>query len=828
MPGPPALDFTLSTPTAFVRLTRYVTQEEAAEISDQIERFGTLNNFTAADVTVKCRDRSLVLQPIFEAIEPGSADFRLTITKNGLPVFSGLVYPQSVTFDTEGGIWFTAFNDAKKLATTSAAGLFKRQAIGWVLATPTLPGDTTVDWVEISQPTVPIDCPFAAGDQVKFGALDTAGDSSGETVTITQIYPTQLSQPYTTWFMRFTPATSRQYAIGTPLILITDYQRNVKLHDLVDGLFDAAGLNLPRYNVGALPLTGTTPDLVRATTPISNDGILGTVRGVSPNTDYGNPGFSGYKLWITTSFGRFEQPTPPTSAWILEGPENQPPVDPTNYGALAVAQMFGPKFAKSRIGNPRTGAKLVFSYFAYDYTPTSLVSPYTRYEWRLTFDTSVFPFEYTLEIRSWQSTDLYTWTTDTLLFTVEGPNTTTTDVTELFSYNATFAEIAPFGIDIDPGSGQLWFTDLTNGGVPGAELDFQLSNVSGLPGAPVLNRAIVADRHGRVIVSSANRFVVFELNNSGVINSSSNVYVYEVTGVATVSEYATFPISAWVVPTSLKYNGGDSRWYWMENAPESGVYLVSYPDEANLGNYLTALSYRIAEWVPGVTIGVANSAPLVDLAVFIDPGLPPGEAWPMVCALKDTVYLVSNQFSGVIAYANLKDLSCADALQQLATLVDAVYYVWPDGQTFFRSRDLPDTAIGPNTQLDGPGALTPVKTAPIILATPLYVRVINEEDETIFGEAGDPQYAQSDNALELRTRFVPNRSYATLVAYSLFLYVGSKKWFVEIERLEDQTRDILIGKQFTATAGNAVRTFQITGITTRPFSILTVIQGAEV
>lgn len=817
--GPPETDFVLSTPATLLRLKRYVTQEESAEIADQVERFGQINDFTAADVTVKCRDRSGTVQSAFANIQPTSDDFRLTITKGGLPVFSGIVYPHTVTQDTEGGIWFTAFSLAKRLATTSAAGLFVREAIGWTLATPTLANVTSADWVEIQASGTPIDCPFLAGDQVRFGG--TADDpNSGEVVTITQIYPTTTTQPYLTWFMRFTPATSRQYDIGTTLELVTIYRRNVPIDEMITECFREAGLADPLIDISGLP---TTDIGIVATSPISQSGLLGAVRGVSPNTDYALPSSSGLKLWIVTQYGRFEQSAPTAGAWTMEGPENQPPVDPTNYGTLATLQLFGPKFAKSRVGGiPGTGGlTLRYSYFAYDYT--TLASPFVRYEWRLDFDTSIYPFGYTLEIWMQTSTDKYTWGSDTLLFTVE-TGTTITDVSEMFSYDQTFAEIAPFGCDVDD-AGTLWFSDLTNGAVADAPLTFSISAVY-YSFSYVLSRAVIPDRRGRIQVTSPGRFAVYELNNSGVINSFSAVYVYTVTGIPTVTLYASNRCSPWVVPTSVKYNAGDGRWYTLENAPESGVYMVSYPDETFDPAF--AITHRIAEWVPGVTTGVRRSAPNVDLVVYVDSAIAPGDgAWPIVVALRDTVYLVSNQFSGNISYADCADYSCGDVLRDLAVLVNAVFYVWADGQTFFRSRDLPDGPIGVNDQLDDALSCVPIKSAPIILQTPLYVKVVNAKNDTIYGVAGNSQYAQSENALELPTRYVPNSSYATLIANSSFIYLGAKRRFIEIEHLEDSTRDFIIGKTFTSVIDGIRYGFQICGITIKPFGLTRVIQGAQ-
>jgi hypothetical protein len=117
----------------------------------------------------------------------------------------------------------------------------------------------------------------------------------------------------------------------------------------------------------------------------------------------------------------------------------------------------------------------------------------------------------------------------------------------------------------------------------------------------------------------------------------------------------------------------------------------------------------------------------------------------------------------------------------------------------------------------------------------LYVRVENESDATIFGEAGDPAFANAtDVSLILTTRYVAVSSHAGAIAQSIFNYLANPDVygvprglrFIEVPHFDD-ARDYSLGNTFTATVDDVVRTFQIIETGATPFERKLRVQGVE-
>jgi len=130
-----------------------------------------------------------------------------------------------------------------------------------------------------------------------------------------------------------------------------------------------------------------------------------------------------------------------------------------------------------------------------------------------------------------------------------------------------------------------------------------------------------------------------------------------------------------------------------------------------------------------------------------------------------------------------------------------------------------------STRLDDAGCLT-FRRASIWYKSYKYVRVVNERDETIVGEAGDVAFRDTEQSLELTSRFVSTQSFATALAQNILSYLGRALKVVDIEH-EFDGRRYEIGRTFTAYFNFVLTTFQIIEATPRPVAGTVRVQGLE-
>lgn len=806
----------LSAPTD---ITSYILIEDSPSVTDTIEKWGEVNTFTASDVTLKGIERppGNQIRNLFAGIGPASKDFTLEIDFGTAlsRCFFGYVLPNTLQFDERSGEFsFTAVGYVQGLA-VDASNLFKRTPAVWtVLEAPPNPRI-----LRISNASSPNTCDFEVGDELQI----VAGGSRGETVKIAKLYPDTPTAPFPSWTLELELPRERTYGAGSEVQLLTPYRRNVKLTDMVNSLFATGGLNLPTIDTGPLPDVGKV-----FASPVVGTGLFGTLLGIGPSIDYGTPANFAASIWAVTTTGIYGALNP-TSGWslVFSGIKT-PQIDATNYGANFDFYGYRQSFQRNISGDfPAHGDDLTFRYYAYDFS--KLTSPYQRYILEVNINTTVNdgqpPFNWSVRILKETSVgNTYSWGSEVQIWVGEG-STTSTDLIAFEDF---------LGIDVDPRNGNVYFSDLTVGGVPGAPITFQLS---GMTPAGVVTRGLYgAEAHGRVTFLTTSRFAIWRIDS--LLGNVPRLGIFAASnpgvGVTLVASpfFEAVPESstgrAGPQPHTCKKNSGDGRFYMLNSVPGVGLYLQSYADETLTfdPSYPPALIWEYPG--PGPD-GRIPEPPYVDLFVWRDPATTSGPK-PMLAVIGTTIVYVSKSYSGVIPYADLEGLSCADALGQLSILVNAYYYATQNFVTYFRTRDrlaggIANPATVNSSQIDDSGMVS-MRVQPVQLATALYVRVENEKDSTIFGEAGNLAYRNTNFALVLKCRFVPSSNYAKALAQNMFNYVGAQKRAVAIEHVWDG-RFYQIGREFYAFCDGAFRHFQITGVGYKISESTVLVDGIE-
>ncbi len=810
----PVLTIAILHSGATIQIEQWITQETNSEVLAAIERPHEVNNFVAPELALKGRDRSGFVKSILETITPTSTDFRLLVGKSGVyggGIFFGFILPNTVQFDPiEGWFTFTAIGIGRFLATTDATNLFKRSALGWTLAADGSPRDTAL---QIQATGNPDDIGIVPGDQIQLGTND-----QNEKFQVIRVTPSdgQTVPPITSWEIGLNDQLVKGYATGVPVSLLTPYQRNVPMHDLVNALFTASGIGAPFYAVDALPDVGRL-----FLSPVSTSGINAPVLGITPSTDYVNPLLSGQRIWLQTAGGLYEQSSPPDGAWsLLDASVFAPGVDPTNYGVNL--QLFGEKRTRGRAAPRISGGNWTMKFYGYDLSVTA--SPFHRYVLTVSVNADQLtpngPYPFTIKLDEQFSTDKVTWGGTVNVWAGETDSTVTP--LQLF--------YASFGIDVDPATGVCFFIDFTVGGVTDDPGTFALSSYSSGTG---IQRAIVADQRGDVQVTSATgtaggtKIAVFFVD--GQRGEPATVYSYTVDGAGLTTLYASASVSPYIVGSSIKFNDNDGRFYALMSDPLNGVFLESWADET----FTADPAYPPQYLGPPVPIQHYGGIPQTfrgDLIVWKQtPGPGAGVPFPMYELTAGSVpFFISNRFSGLITYANLDGLSCADALQQLSIIVDAFFYLDNSTTSYFRSRSIASgIPIGIDDQVETGGLLLPVRTQPVWSKGVLFVRVENPDDPTIFGEAGDAQYAATDSLnLTVSSRFISGLSFARAIAQNLLDYLGRQLRAIDIQHVDDG-RNWSLGNTCHMNLDGANRELQIFEVSRPLFGKTVRVQAVE-
>lgn len=811
-----------------VDLTSILSQETGATLSDLIEDPTGTNNFTAGDVSFKGYDApgGTTIQALFSGILPTSTDYTVTIALGINPpffdaIFKGYVAPNTLQFEPRTGAFsFTVIGLARNLQTTSAANLFQRPgyptfpATGfvagydskWCLAAAVSTTDTSIQ-VQRVDGVIQVTPDFYAGDQIQI--------LSSDKFTVTSVLIDSSTGIHTLGIGYTKPPSANFAPGGTQLVhLLTPYQRNLKLQDVVQTLFTAAGFPTKQY-FGSAPLPNSSLLFADSVDPTGLPGGASYGVGISVAPETG-----GLDIALSNAGGAFIT-AGPLSGWTLitsGAGYTQPPVDPTNYGIAKT--MFGAKRTITRSGNISSGITVTMKFYGYDHLNGS-----KRYVLTVTCTSTAMtgpPYTILTTLASETDSGGWVWGSNTPIGSIGINTTTSTNLTSFAFYEA-------IGIDVDPATGTVFFTDIQLTGGAGSPITMNTSSYQPVGAGYVANRATGVN--GPIVISAPGRCVVFQLD--GWLGAAPAAHTYTLSGPGVMTVVSTQPQSPYIVGATLRKNAGDQRYYALISDPVQGTQLASWASDS-----LVADSAH-----PPSLIAVGAYAHFqVDLTVQWGAPNPPGTADPMFALLGGRPVYISNTGSGFVTYADASGLSVADMLQQLTILNAGVFYLTAAGWDFrSRSSPMPVNDIGnggASDQIDGDSGFLNLTAQPIYNLWTGYVSITNENDSTIFGDTGDVSGSiayssantvsgQSSYSLELKSRFVSSSSFANALAHSLYNYLGAKKHWIQVDRLRDG-RTYEVGRTFHRNVDGSNRQFQIIEVDLPIADVTVKVVGLEV
>lgn len=788
-----------------VDLAPILSQETGALLSTIIEDPTGTNNFMTGDVSLKGYDapNGMTVRNYFAAMTPLSMDYAITITLALVPpgsttglyvldtTFHGYISPDSVQFEPRTGAFsFTVIGVARNLQLTSAVGLFRR------------PGYFDGKWCLYSDVS-----PLDAGTSVRIARVDGIGQSvadfqRGDTIqllndekgVIGNVIADPSTSPPAFWSLGVFPPPTNTYPSGpTALVhLLTPYLRGVELQNMVSTLFTAAGFPTKKYfSSVALPNLGAGALFA---TPMSTVGLAdgSFCSGIAASPETG-----GTQVVVSQPSGAYLASGPTSGFTLLTATPGfrQPPVDPTNYGTAHT--MFGAKRTYTHVGNPQFGLNITMLFYAYDHLNNN-----KRYVLTVACNADVAPgtaYAITTELATETDSGGWVWGSHTPIGGIGISTTTSTNLATLYFKDA-------IGIDVDPATGTVFFTDIQLVGAAGTPITLNTSSYQ--PGGAGYVASRVAGLNGPIVITAPGRCVVFQVD--GILGKNPTSQTFSLVASGAMTWLWTQPSTPNTLGRSLKKNAGDGRYYMLLSDSTVGTVLLSSasdllipdtdhpPTQIDAGGYSADLT---------VQYGVSNGV---------------GAACPMFALIGGAPMFISNTGSGLIPYADMTGLSVADALQQLSILIAGIFYLSSDlNQWNFRSRSspMPGDTIGANDQIDGDAGLINIVVQPVSNKWVGYVSVTNENDATIFGDtsniAGSIAYAsantlsgQNTRSLELTTRFATSSSFCVALANSLYNYLGAQKRWLEVNRFRDG-RTYEIGRTFHCNADGANRQFQI-------------------
>lgn len=804
----PGINVILITPIGgygYVPIGDLIAIDSAPEITEAIEGPAEVNRFVAPDVSLKINDDPKVpwVIPLFEQITPTSTDWYLTVDCDGYQRFSGYILPNTVQIDdTERWVSFTAIGLAGKLSTTSAdlPSLRRPTNTGWLIVSTTAPSFNAT--LRINKASgAQYSCEFVTGDTL---SITTPGGDSEE-VVINWVAPVGTSAPYSAFEVGVVQLR-QQFTTGAIVELATPYIRNAALRTIVNSLFTGAGLPATTnatYLVA--PITGSSEPF--ASVP-NQAGLIGSPIGIA-----GNPstifGFEGTRAVCGTTSAVYWQGDPPLGAWTYTAG------DPTGAAAAPIDWM--PQgTGQYLLYGKRTDQVYVapdsmrYSFYAYDYRPTARPGTAYRYVLEITVDNLAelaTTFNWDARVMREKSTDLYTWVADAGPWGSSSGATTTNIGDEL---NQTC------GIDVSVAQGVVYWTVPT--GLAGAP-NYRVSSL--IISSLTYTAIVVAGVRGSVFCPTYGVVGIFQRDT--IRGNVPTAYFYTPTALGGLTVLSQAGISTDFIGETLRRNNGDGYWYALASGAETGVKLLSFT------------SYDLgvrAGWTPPQILAPFSPGDTVALTVIHALSWSGSGPFPMLAIAGNQLWWISFEFAGIIPYADMEGFSCGDALAQLATLVDAFFYVDRLGTTWFKSRSLASgQTIGTgrpitSTRIDDGGCLS-LRRSGVWYKACRYVTIRNENDESIVGVAGDPAFIGNELALEITNRFVYPQSFAIALAQHLFAYLGGAITAVDAEHIDDG-RDYSIGNSFTASVGGTLMTLQIIDTTHRPAAATVRVQGIEI
>lgn len=775
------------------------------EITEAIESPAEVNRFVAPDVSLRVYDdpKAPWLLALFSQITPTATDWLLMIDCDGWQRFTGYILPNTVQIDdAERWVSFTAIGLAGRLAATSAEAstLRRNPDSGWTVKQSN--GNNYYAEIEIEKISAQATCEYVTDDILEIG---TAGGNGAE-VKVLSVEPVGESVPFYS-FKVYVSGMVEEFTPGSTITLVTPFLRNVALKTVVDALFVAAGLP------ATTALTYLVDPISGAATQFASmpnlTGLEGTPQGVSSTV---GPTYLQTNPIVGTSSGAYAQNDPPSGNWsVWPGYPSGVTARPNDWQIKTNNSeylLYGRRFTQNRVNplDPNSDREYIFWCYYY---PTAAF-PVTQYRYGLgvTVDNitrtgSIYTFSTSLYIET--ATDGRTWTR--VAATVVNTGTTTTDL---------HAEVGQTcGIDM---TGHryydvLVFTEPVGGGdvvtyrVSQATLDLV-----------TVTSGVITGVRGQVMVGG--RIGIYQTDT--LRDSVPTARFYNISELSALSLSGTAPIPPGLDPFTLRFNDGDLYWYALANSPARGVELLSFSDPE--------LTPRVGWLPPQIAPPATYKNTPLSLAV-IHPTTYVSGPYPMIVMVGSSIWWIAYSFAGVLPYVDVGGLSCGDALAQLATLVDAYFYVDRLGVSWFRSRGTNSgKTIGTgraitSTRIDDTGCLT-FRRSGVWYKAVRYVTVTNDGDETITGAAGDPAFIGNELALAITNRFIYPTSFARALAENTFSYLGRALVAVEVEHLDDG-RDYSVGNTFTAMVNGVLKTFQIIDVTHRPAAATIHVQGIE-
>jgi len=788
--------------------------DTAIEPTEAIENPTETNAFVAADVTLKLySDNGVTFQfSDFSGMLPESTDYLVRIQRNGVNLFYGFVLPNTLQFDdAERWASFTAVGMAGKLARTSAdSDPFLKRIVQTTWRVHEAGGSGSQGTIIIYNTFGPqSQCEIESGDTI---TVETPGGRKDD-ITVLGIAPTTDTAPFA-YFELTVEGMTQAYEPGSVVTLITPYVRNISIKHLIDRLFIHSGLaGTSTSTFLASPLSGATAPF--ATPPnmqgVAGLGSLGVAPWVNPIISSERPG--DHPL-CGTMLGVWQQLAPPTGDWTFYDHIDKAltPVDWRPYGSGKWLQ-YGLRYKRTLV---RSGAPdpfvsgAIYSFWCYDYFSTFAPATYTR--WRLdvevdNFDRSSLVYNWTTNLYKETSTDGWQWTT------VGGPYGTKTGAT---AADLHYEVPLSCGIDMLRVLGvatRIYFTE------PDDTVDPCQWYVSEMTTAGSVTRNV-----GPAGYSVRGNVFTFTPGVLGIFRRDTErtdipmLFTLENPGFG-LALSTTAPIPADLQPWTLKYNEGDTYYYALSASRENGVKLLSFVG--------TGLAVR-SGWTPPQLLAPSNSLGRIDMCVIN--GMP-GTTYPMLAIFGNQLWWISRSASGWIEYADLEGLSCGEAIAQLVTLLDAYAYVdrdmvsWVKSRSTASPRTIATGTSATSTRIDDAGCIS-FRRSSVYYKSYRFVRVVNERDEAIFGEAGDTSFRDTEQALELSSRFVSTSSFAVGLAENMLSYLGRPLVSVDVEHELDERR-YEIGRTFTASINGVVKSFQLIEATPRPLAGTVRVLGLE-
>lgn len=795
--------------------------ESTIELTEAIEDPTETNLFVAPDVSLKMvQDGSGVFTfSMFSMLLPESTDFLVRIKRDTVTIFYGFVLPNTVQFDdVERWCSFTAIGLAGRLARTAAenVSLVKRIVnTGWrVHEAAGTEGFGTV--VITNTAGAQTSCEMMTGDTI---TIETPGGQKDE-LEVLGVAPTTETAPYL-YFELSVTGLKQAYEAGSVVTLTTPFVRNISVQNLINRLLLGAGLNATTAGTFlAAPLTGaaapfaTQPNMDPLLQIGASQTPLGVATHVAPFITSDPPG--AFPI-IGTIDSVWKQENPPEGVWSFYDHVGRAltPVDWRPYGSGKWI-MYGKRYQRTLLRDSESPPNVIgaiYSFWCYDYTAST--EPATKSRYRLevevdNFNKQALAFNWETRLYVEASSDGWQWAD------VSGPHVSASGSTSVNLHNEVPLTC---GIEIIKILGQtrIVFTE------PDQTTDPCRYYVSLMTTAGAITRDAVASGY----VVRGNLFAYY---NGKVVAVRRDTERGEIPTLFVLEGFltdvvlgSTIPIPADFQPFTLKYNPGDNFYYALSASRENGVRLLSY------GTAGSGTVYARAGWEPPALLPPSGSlGGRVDMAVVTGP---PGTTYPMMAIFGNTLWWISRSASGWIGYADVEGLSCGEAIAQLCTLLDAYAYVDRDLSSWVKARGTTSTRTiitgtsATSPRLDDAGCLS-FRRSSVWYKSYRYVKVVNERDETIVGIAGDEAFRDSEQALELTSRFVSTQSFATALAQNLLSYLGRALSVVDVEHELDERR-YEIGRTFTASINSVVRTFQIIEVTVRPVAGTVRVQGVE-